>query len=70
MNYWSYLHGDRDALDLRAGADGLLRLAVAAGTESSSLEMLYVGIFFAWRTRTLMMQTLLEINEGSLLKKR
>lgn len=35
MNYWSGLHGDQDASKLRASADGLLRLAAAAGAGNS-----------------------------------
>jgi hypothetical protein len=35
MNYWAGLHGEQDASDLRAGADGLLRLAEVAGVRSS-----------------------------------
>jgi hypothetical protein len=30
MKYWAGLHGEKDAADLQAGADGLLRLASAA----------------------------------------
>jgi hypothetical protein len=29
MKYWAGLHGEKDADDLQAGADGLLRLASA-----------------------------------------
>jgi hypothetical protein len=36
MKYWAGSHGDQDASDLRAGADGLLRLAGAAETGNSS----------------------------------
>jgi hypothetical protein len=36
MNYWAGLHGERDAGDIRAGADGLLRLAAAGAGNSSS----------------------------------
>jgi hypothetical protein len=36
MNYWSGLHGEQDASELRAGADGLMRLAAAAGAGNSS----------------------------------
>jgi hypothetical protein len=36
MNYWAGLHGERDASDLRAGADGLMRLAAAGAGASSS----------------------------------
>jgi hypothetical protein len=31
MNYWSGLHGEQDASELRAGADGLMRLAATNG---------------------------------------
>jgi hypothetical protein len=34
MNYWAGLHGEQDASDLRAGADGLMRLAEVAGVRS------------------------------------
>jgi hypothetical protein len=34
MNYWAGLHGEQDASDLRAGADGLMRLAEVAGARS------------------------------------
>jgi hypothetical protein len=35
-NYWAGLHGEKDAEDIRAGADGLMRLVAAgAGTSSS-----------------------------------
>jgi hypothetical protein len=36
MKYWSGLHGEQDALELRAGADGLLRLATSVGTDGAS----------------------------------
>jgi hypothetical protein len=36
MNYWATLHNPSDAENIKAGAHGLLRLAVAA--TSSSLE--------------------------------
>jgi hypothetical protein len=29
MKYWAGLHGEKDAEDLRLGADGLLKLATA-----------------------------------------
>jgi hypothetical protein len=35
MNYWAGLHGETDSANIRAGADGLMRLA-AAGAETSS----------------------------------
>jgi hypothetical protein len=38
MKYWAGLHGEKDAEDLRLGADGLLKLAniqnVAAGAQN------------------------------------
>jgi hypothetical protein len=36
MNYWAGLRGERDAADIRAGADGLMRLATAGAGASSS----------------------------------
>jgi hypothetical protein len=36
MNYWTELHGERDATDIRAGADGLMQLAAAGAGASSS----------------------------------
>jgi hypothetical protein len=36
MNYWAGLYGERDAADIRAGADGLMRLATAGAGASSS----------------------------------
>jgi hypothetical protein len=35
MKYWSGLHGEQDALELRAGADSLLRLAASVGTDGA-----------------------------------
>jgi hypothetical protein len=36
MNYWAGLHGEKDAEDIRAGADGLMHLVAAgAGTSTS-----------------------------------
>jgi hypothetical protein len=32
MKYWAGLHGEKDAEDLRMGADGLLKLATAQKT--------------------------------------
>jgi hypothetical protein len=34
MKYWACLHGEKDAEDLHAGADGLLRLASATNLGS------------------------------------
>lgn len=36
MNYWAGLHGERDACDIRAGADSLMRLAATGAGVSSS----------------------------------
>jgi hypothetical protein len=35
MNYWAGLHGEKDAADIQAGADNLMRLA-SAGNDSGS----------------------------------
>jgi hypothetical protein len=62
MNYWAGLHGDKDAADIQAGADNLMRLA-SVGIELV-LEMLALVICFALRARnlkkTMMLGTLLD----------
>jgi hypothetical protein len=38
MKYWAGLHGEKDADDLRAGADGLLRLASATTSHAAASQ--------------------------------
>jgi hypothetical protein len=36
MKYWTGLHNEKDADDIQAGGDGLLRLAGSSGTGSAA----------------------------------
>jgi hypothetical protein len=38
MKHWASLHGEKDADDLRAGADGLLRLASATNSSAATRD--------------------------------
>jgi hypothetical protein len=39
MKYWAGLHGEKDAEDLRLGADGLLKLATASTAAGRARNM-------------------------------
>jgi hypothetical protein len=40
MKYWACLHGEKDAEDLRLGADGLMKLATAQKATGGTRNML------------------------------